>query len=198
MKTKFRSIWIFLFCIGGILFMSECKKKEDSKTIRSPESVIEAGELQVTYSSPVGQTSEPHESDSIVVIFDHPMFPLSSFEEQPKSNILKISPEIPGTFHWLNPKTLAFSPKDRFPYSTDVKITIESGTRTFDGFVLKEDHQWSFSTVRPRLKQHFPQNKQEWIRLEEKILLIFNQPIQAAENIDFIQFVGLNKESNEL
>jgi uncharacterized protein YfaS (alpha-2-macroglobulin family) len=197
MRTKFRSTWIFFICIGGIFCLSECKKKEDPKAIRSPESVVEVGELQVTYSSPLGQTSEPHESDSIVVIFDHPMFPLSSFEEQPKPDIMKISPEIPGTFHWLNPKTLAFSPKDRFPYSTDVKITIESGTRTFDGFVLKEDHQWSFTTVRPLLKQHFPQNKQKWIRLEEKILLIFNQSVQVADNKEFIQIVGLNKESTE-
>jgi len=197
MRTKFGSIWIILICIGGIISISGCKKKEDSKTIRSPESVVEKGELQVTYFSPVGQTTEQHESDTIVVIFDHPMFPLSSFEEQPKPNILKISPDIPGTFHWLNQKTLSFSPKDRFPHSTDVKITIESGTKTFDGFVLKEDHQWSFTTVRPFLTQNFPRNKQKWIRLEDKILLVFNQSVQAAENIEFIQIVGLDQESNE-
>ena len=197
MRTKFRPIWILLFCIGGILSMSGCKKKEDLKTIRSSESVMEMGELKVSYSSPVGQTSEEHESDTIVAIFDHPMFPLSSFDEQKKSNIMKISPEIPGTFRWLNPKTLAFSPEDRFPYSTEVKISIESGTRTYDGYVLKEDHIWSFTTIRPLLTQHFPQNKQKWIRLEERILLVFNQPVQAAENSEVIQMVGLDRNSNE-
>ena len=196
MRTKFGTIWILIICTGGILCLSGCKKKEGSKTIRSPESVVERGELQITYSGPTGPTTEQHESDSIVVIFDHPVFPLSSFEEQPKPDILKISPEIPGTFRWLNPKTLAFFPKDRFPYSTEVKIFIESGTKTFDGFVLKEDYQWSFTTFRPLLKQNFPRNKQKWIQLEKKILLVFNQPIQSAENKEFIQIVGLDKESN--
>ncbi|MCJ7581357.1 MAG: MG2 domain-containing protein, partial [Candidatus Aminicenantes bacterium] len=197
MRTKFRSVWILLFCIGGILSMSGCKKKEDLKTILSSESVAEKGELKVSYSSPMGQTSEEHESDTIVAIFDHPMFPLSSFDEQKKPNLIKISPNIPGTFRWLNPKTLAFSPEDRFPYSTEVKITIESGTRTYDGYVLKEDHIWSFTTIRPLLTQHFPQNKQKWIRLEEKILLVFNQPVQAAENMEVIQMVGLDRNSTE-
>ena len=197
MRTKFKFIWIVLFCFAGILFLCGCKKKEDTKAIRSPESVVAVGELKVTYASPVGQTSEPHESDTIIVIFDHPLFPLSSFDEQLKPNVLTISPEIPGTFRWLNPKTLAFSPEDRFPYSTEVKISIKSGTQTYDGYVLKEDHIWSFSTVRPVLMQHFPQNKQKWITLEDKILLIFNQPVLAAENKELIQMVGLDKESNE-
>ena len=197
MRTKFGYIWILLFCIGGILNISGCKKKEDSKAIRSPESVVEIGELKVTYYSPIGQTSEKHESDTIVAIFDHPMFPLSSFDEQSKPNIMKISPEIPGKFRWLNPKTLSFSPEGRFPYSTEVKISIESGTRTYDGYVLKEDHLWSFITVRPFLTQHFPQNKQKWIKLEANTLLVFNQPVQTDENKEFIQMVGLDKDSKE-
>lgn len=197
MKTKFGSMWILLFCIGGILCLSGCKKKEDFKAIRSPESVVEMGELKVTYSSPVGQTSEKHESDTVVAIFDHPMFPLSSFDDQSKPNIMKISPEIPGKFRWLNPKTLTFSPEGRFPYSTEVKISIESGTRTYDGYVLKEDHLWSFITVRPLLTQHFPQNKQKWIKLEANTLLVFNQPVRTDENKEFIQMLGLNEDSKE-
>ncbi len=197
MRTKFRYMGILLFCIWGILSISGCKKNEDLKTIRSSESVVEIGELKISYSSPVGQTSEEHESDTIVAIFDHPMFPLSSFDEQKKSNILKLSPKVPGTFRWLNPKTLTFSPEDRFPYSTEVRISIEAGTRTYDGYVLKKDHIWSFTTVRPLLTQHFPQNKQKWIRLEERMLLIFNQPVLASENIELIRMVGLDRNSNE-
>ncbi len=197
MRTKFGTIWIFFICFGGLLSISGCNKKEDTRTIRSTETVVEKGELEVTFSSPLGQTTEQHQSDTVVAIFDHPIFPFSSLDEEPKQTVMKISPEIPGTFRWLNPKTLAFSPKDRFPYSTDVEITIESGAKTYDGYILKEDHQWSFTTIRPLLMQNFPNNKQKWIRLEDKILLVFNQPVQTANNKEFIQMLGLDRESNE-
>ncbi len=197
MRPRLVSIFVLLFCIVGILCISGCHKKKNSKAIRSPESVMEKGELKVIFSSPLEQTSKQHESDTIVAIFDHPMFPLSSFDEQAKPSIMNISPLVPGNFRWLNPKTLAFSPEGRFPYSTEVKISIDSGTRTYDGYVLKEDHSWSFTTVRPLLKQHFPQNKQKWIKLEANIRLVFNQPVPTDENKEFLQMVGLDKDSKE-
>ncbi len=40
MRTKFRAFWILFFCIGGILSLSVCKKKEDPDTIDKMKSSI--------------------------------------------------------------------------------------------------------------------------------------------------------------
>jgi hypothetical protein len=177
--------------------MPGCKKEEKRTELYATDQVPEIGELRVTFVSPKDQTSEEHEAETIVAVFDHPFFPLTALEEQKPPAFMKIDPQVPGTARWLNPKTLTFTPEKRFPFATDVQVTLPAGIKTFEGYVLRDEANWSFQTIRPRLIQHFPLNKQKWLKLDTQVLLVFNQPVFAEENKKFIKITGLDKHNQE-
>jgi uncharacterized protein YfaS (alpha-2-macroglobulin family) len=176
---------------------SGCRKKEMESQGPSSVSETTAGELHVVYATPRGKTTEGHESDTVVAVFDRPLFPLETLESQPDPDLLEIKPDIPGRFRWLNPKTVSFTPDERFPYASDFHVVIPAGVKTFDGFVLSEDFKWTFQTLSPTLVQHSPRNKQQWLRLDSQILLVFNQPVLSQGNKDFITLTGLQRNRQE-
>ncbi len=197
LMNRLRMYLVLMLFILLTIGPAGCRKKEMES--QSPSSVSEttAGELHVIYVTPQGKTTEGHESDTIVAVFDHPLFPLETLEGQPTPNIIEIRPEVPGRFRWLNPKTVSFTPDERFPYASDFQIIIPAGAKTFDGFVLSEDFKWTFQTLSPTLVQHFPKNKQPWLRLDTQILLVFNQPVLSQGNKDFITLTGLHRNRQD-
>jgi uncharacterized protein YfaS (alpha-2-macroglobulin family) len=163
-----------------LLFPSGCKSKKEREPLPADEAP--AGTLAVVHASPQGSTEAPHEYDSIVVIFDHPVIPLESLSEGRGSGLMQLEPSFAGRYRWQNPRTLSFTPDEIFPYATEIQATIPAGTRSLDGYVLKEDFSWTFQTIRPRLLQHFPRHEQKWLKPDTEILLVFNQPIQKAKS----------------
>ena len=171
-----------------LLFPSGCKSKKEHKA--SPSEMADAEDLKITFASPKGSTEAPHEYDSIVVIFDHPIIPLEALSDARDSELLKLEPSFGGKHRWLNPKTLSFTPDEFFPFATEIRATIPAGTKSLDGFVLKEDFTWTFHTLRPRLLQHFPRHEQKWLKPDTEILLVFNQPIPKAKSYFTLKKAG--------
>lgn len=194
-----KKLFIQFSIIGlAILFLiSGCKKKEEKSLSSSIDSRAEIGDLHITYVSPKGDTAAPHESETIVAIFDQDMVPLEALSERPGSSFIEFDPPFPGKFRWLNPKTLTFTPDKRLPFSTEIKANIPSGVKSLDGYSLKEDFTWTFRTILPRLTEHFPRDKQKWIKLDSHILLIFNQPIDKKKAKKFLSFTEINREKEE-
>ncbi|MGB8952800.1 MAG: alpha-2-macroglobulin family protein [Candidatus Aminicenantales bacterium] len=189
----------FAFLIFGILVLSlfssiDCKRKEQNLGL-PPDKAI--GDLHVLHVSPKGSTLTAHESEEIVVIFDRPMRPLQALSEEEKTDILKIDPPYSGKYRWMGTKTLTFTPNKRFPYATEIKVTVPAGTWSLEGYTLKEDITWSFRTIRPRLINHFPQNGERQMRLETQVLLIFNQPLAAENAKDFISLHSIHRNGRE-
>jgi len=162
-----------------------------------PASTEIKGDFRVLHVSPKGQTQAASECGEVVVIFDHPMAALEPLPLEETAGLLKFDPPFPGKFRWMGTKTLAFSPKERLPYATEVKLTISAGTRSIDGYVLKEDYAWSFATIRPRLLSHYPQDKDKQQKLDVEPLLIFNQPVEPGKARDFISFTGVDADNHE-
>jgi uncharacterized protein YfaS (alpha-2-macroglobulin family) len=177
-----------------LLFPSGCQSKKEHAA--SPAEMAQAGDLKVTYASPKGSTEALHEYDSIVVIFDHPIKPLEALSEGRGTELLRLEPFFSGNYRWLNPKTMSFEPDEFFPFATEIKATIPAGTKSLDGFVLKEDFTWTFQTLRPRLLEHFPRHEQKWLKPDTEILLVFNQPIQKAKS--YIALKKTGKDSVEI
>jgi len=190
MKKKFTLFFIVLIPIF-LLSPLGCKSKKEKEFPPA-----QPGDLAVTYASPKGSTEAPHEYNSLVVIFDHPMVPLEALSEGSGSGMIKLEPSFAGKYRWLNPKTLTFTPDKLFPFSTDIKATIPAGTKALDGYILKEDFFWTFQTIRPRLLKHFPRNEQKWLRPDTEILLVFNQPIQKSK--PYIAFKKAGKDTAEI
>lgn len=189
MKKRFALIFI-IFAALALLFPQSCKSQKEKGPL--PDETVPAGELKSTYYSPQGKTEAPHESDSIVVIFDHPIIPLEALSEGSGSEIIRLEPSFSGTYRWLNPKTLSFKPDDIFPFATEIRVVISAGTESLDGFIMKEDFSWTFQTIRPRILQHFPRHEQKWLKPDTEILLVFNQPIKKSRS-----HISLKKSEND-
>jgi uncharacterized protein YfaS (alpha-2-macroglobulin family) len=179
---------VFLLLPGG------CKSKKEKAP--PPEASTQIGDISIAYVSPKDSTEAPYEAEAIVVIFDRSMVPLEALPEGRGPSMLLLEPSFSGKHRWLNPKTLTFTPDKPFPYSTEIKVTIPAGTRSFEGYSLKEDFSWTFQTIRPRLLRHFPRNEQRWLRPDTEILLIFNQPVKKDES--FFAFKKIDKDSTEI
>jgi uncharacterized protein YfaS (alpha-2-macroglobulin family) len=193
MKKESMIPLIFLLIIF-LLFPAGCKSKKDKEP--KPETAIQPGGLSITYVSPKGRTEAPHEAEAIIVIFDRSMVPLEALPEGRGPSVMHLEPSFPGKHRWLNPKTLSFTPDKPFPYSTQIMVTVLAGTKTHDGYFLKEDFSWTFQTIRTRILQNFPQNEQKWLGPDTEILLVFNQPINKDES--FFSFKRSGKDIPEI
>jgi len=190
MKEKFR-ISLLILMVLMILIPSGCKSKKE-KDLTPQETFIQGGDLSVAYISPKGSTEDPQETDTLVVIFDRPMVPLEALPEGRGPGLMQLEPLFAGKYRWLNPKTLTFTPDKPFPYSTEIMVTIPTGTKSYDGFSMKEDFFWTFQTIRPRLLKHFPQHEQKWLNPDTEVLLVFNQPIQKEKSFFSLKKTGKN------
>ena len=181
-----------IICIILVAFQAGCKKKSKEQVIRpiGPP----AGDLQILFSSPQGPTAAPHQSERIVVIFDRPMVPLEALSGRKPYSPLRLEPDFPGTVRWLGTKTLTFTPVERFPFASEIKVTIPRDTRSLDNYALAADHSWAFQTVRPRLVSHSPGSNEKAVKLDARVILVFNQAPDASKARDFISLSGLTAD----
>lgn len=195
MKKHLPFIIILLFVIL-ITSGPACKKKDSEKQAASAKDAPK-GELNVTYASPKGNTQAPHESESVVAVFDHPMIPLEALSDERIEPLIKFQPSFDGKYRWLNPKTLSFSPDKPFPHATEITALIPEGTRSFEGYELKQDYTWTFTTIRPRLIDQFPRDQQKGLGLDTEVMLVFNQPVEPPTIKEFISFYRIDSADNE-
>lgn len=102
--------------------------------------------------------------------------------------LLKIEPITRGEFRWIGTRTLVFTPHERFPFNTKIKVTIPSTTAALDGSRLGYDYSWEFETIRPKLIHHHPSHNDRWLPLQPEILLVFNQPMDEGRAAPFISW----------
>ena len=135
---------IALVTVLMLLFaVTACKKKESSPLMQPDPNLPPEGELKVTFVSPSGKTAAPHETEQLVVMFDHPMVPLEQLPEGDGPAMLELSPSVPGKYRWLGSKTMSFTPAKRFPYSREITISIRgdqnAGDRVVAAFAVGVD-----------------------------------------------------------
>jgi len=184
-------VLVFLGLLAG-----GCKRREKTRAAQAPPAEIK-GDLNILHTSPQGPTQTAREAEEIVVMFDHPMVALQPLPQVEEAAPIKFEPPLAGICRWMGTKTLTFSPKERIPFGTSIKATIPKGTRSLDGYGLKEDKVWSFETIRPRLVRYFPENNQGQLRLDTKALLIFNQPVEANMVKGFIALTAISPDGKD-
>lgn len=196
-KKITRGFFYFLLVSVLVLPVSRCKKRAQTGQEGVPKPTAIIGDLQVVHASPQGPTSAAHMAEQIVAIFDHPMVPLQEIPEGDGTSFLKVEPSVVGKFRWLGTRALAFTPSGRFPYATEVKVTIPAGTASLDGYSLKSDYPWTFRTIAPEVVGHSPRDEQRWVRLEDKVRLVFNQPIDEGKAKPFLVLTAVSPEGKE-
>ena len=190
---------ICLFVVLLFVGFSGCKKKNAEAPINPVPAAGEIrGDLKVLSATPKGTTRTPSESQSIVIIFDHPMVALEALPEGDGSSFLKVLPVVPGKHRWLGTRALAFTPDTRLPYATSFVVTVPAGTCSRDGFCLPQDFTWRFDTVRPRVLAHFPAGDQKSLKPDTRVLLVFNQPVSRDKAGKFLTFTGQGPDGREV
>jgi hypothetical protein len=192
-----KKLFVFLAFVSLVFLLTSftsCNKNANSST--PPPTEIK-GDLKILHASPQGETQSCRETQEIIVIFDHPMAALEPLPQEEKASILKFEPSFSGKSRWLGTKALAFTPKARLPYGTEIRVTVPAGLRSLDGYALKENYSWSFNTIRPKLINHYPQDGAKQQKLETQVLLIFNQPMDEDKVKNGLVFLGTGPDNQD-
>lgn len=122
--------------------------------------------------------SEINQSQTLTVLFDHPLRKLT--QENTAPALVKLEPSVEGTFRWLGTSGFEFVPKDVWPAATEFTATVPKGTKTADGGSTIEDYVWKFRTSNLALDTI----NQGRHALAEPITLYFNYAVdpQAIKN----------------
>jgi uncharacterized protein YfaS (alpha-2-macroglobulin family) len=180
------------------LLIGGCKReRKEGASAELQKGVADSGDLNVLSVTPQGFASGPREAEAVVVMFDRPMVALEAISEGKGRAILKFRPPFSGKTRWLGSRTMTFTPDRRFPFSTDIEVTVPEGTEALDGSALKTAYTWTFQTPAPRLVRHYPEDKQKWLTLDTRILLVFNQDMDRKSARDFISLVSVDERGTE-
>ncbi|MBN1315509.1 MAG: Ig-like domain-containing protein, partial [Anaerolineales bacterium] len=139
------------------------------------------GYLQVAQTLPAAGTADAEPDSAITMIFNRPVVPLTTLDEQaylPQPLIL--SPAVEGRGEWLNTSIYVFTPDEPLVGGTTYTARIEAGLEDTTGGLLAEDVSWSFTTRPPLVVWQDPVEGQDLVPIDQKITITFNQPIDAG------------------
>lgn len=105
--------------------------------------------VQVTATQPSDGSTNVDPSTQILVIFNRPIVPLTSIDEQEQlPQPLAIEPATSGVGEWINTSVYSFQPDKTLLGSAEYSVTIEE-LNSFSGERLAESHTFTFTTAAP-------------------------------------------------
>ncbi|HLA43192.1 MAG TPA: Ig-like domain-containing protein, partial [Aggregatilineales bacterium] len=151
------------------------------------------GFLEVAEVLPADGQTEIDTDSLITVIFNRPVVPLVSIEEQQDlPTPLEISPELNGTGEWLNTSIYVFRPDPGLLGGLDHTVTVKAGLTDVTGAVLREDFSWTFSTLQPEIIDVSPGFDSGNLPLETTVSVYFSQAMNVATTSDAFSLVDSN------
>ncbi len=114
--------------------------------------------------------------------FSEPMVPLGTVDDValPAEAVpVLLAPQPPGTWRWIDTRTLVFEPETRFAYATHHRVEVAKGLSSALGSTLPASASWRFSTAAPNVIDQRPWG--ESLPLQPLIALAFDQPVRGAE-----------------
>jgi alpha-2-macroglobulin len=158
-----------------------------------PERPAEAAPLDILRIVPEGETEmAPH----LTVAFSQPMVPLATLADLDARQVpVRLTPQPPGRWRWIDTRTLRFEPEGRFPMATVYVVEVAAGTRSAAGGVLEAAVRHEFAMPGPRAvggypHQHAPSlvggsfggrgSGGSQFGLQPVIVLVFDQEVDAA------------------
>jgi uncharacterized protein YfaS (alpha-2-macroglobulin family) len=143
-----------------------------------PQKVEKA--LVAPHISPQGEISRESE---VRIRFGEAMVPVAEvgLAKQPPATI---TPNVPGTWRWLDSRVLLFTTSKRFPGSTEFVVRVPAGTKALGGAKLAEDVSVRFQTAPVRMSGRFPSRS---ILPTSPFLVTFDQEIDLDRILPFLQ-----------
>ncbi len=184
-------VWIFSLAALAFTstFMACEKKKTDSENLQTQIPINQnykpdtswqlpggdtsrvkppAGLLEITMYGPQGETQGQVQ---IKIDFPRPLVPLTTLSDARREAVLRhfdLDPRIEGHFRIVGTSGVVFEPAHSLPMATDYTVTVTRGLRDMDGYELKKDFSWKFSTPLPQISI-FPENNREQVNTNQEI-----------------------------
>jgi uncharacterized protein YfaS (alpha-2-macroglobulin family) len=144
--------------------------------------------LQIRRISPSGTDVQP--GQEVVFQFDRPMARLGNMARKPSALPIKITPELPCQWRWLNVSELAcrLPGKAKFRPATHYSVTVGTALTALDGAHLAQPVTRTFTTERPKV---------DWVRFRKwrspvmpAYLVRFNLPVTPGSVKKSLYFAG--------
>ncbi len=149
-----------------------------------------ADDLFVSQVFPADGTVDVESNAVITIIFNRPVVPLVSLEDQGgMAQPLRISPPIQGSGEWINTSVYIFHPEEALASSTMYELEVEKGLSDIIGSRLQETYQWQFTTAAPGISTFGisspvyvtnPEDNYKGVFLESAFEIVFLQPMNRA------------------
>jgi hypothetical protein len=131
----------------------------------------------------VTPTGETELAPYLTVVFSKPMVGLG-IDGEPIDGVApaRIAPEVPGSWRWLDVRTLRFEPESgRLPGATEFTVSVPRSAESLEGTPMEEPYEARFATAGPRALGGFPSRdlpREEGLAdLLPTILLTFDQAV---------------------
>lgn len=170
------------------------------------------GFLRATQVLPDPGAMDINPTSSIVVTFNRPVVPLgvdntADTSSAPQAFTLssETDPDPSGKGEWINTSTYIFYPEPPLTGGTQYTVRINPQLGGVDGSPLEfedsaglsQDGSWSFSTAYPRPVSIQPSPYSSGVRLDEKVILKFNQPMDAGSVNENFSLLDMQRQPVE-
>jgi uncharacterized protein YfaS (alpha-2-macroglobulin family) len=137
--------------------------------------------LEVTDTLPEAGTADVDPSAGIIVVFNRPVVPLGTIEENAAlPGPLRFTPALQGTGEWVNTAIYRFTPDPGLAGGTDYTVRIAPDLRAVDGAALAGPYAFSFTTAVPAITGLSPAGGDTGVALDRSVQVVFSMPVDRA------------------
>ena len=139
------------------------------------------GYLAVAQTIPADGASDAAADSLITVLFNRPVVPLTSLEQQASlPRPVSFEPAIEGAGEWLNTSIYVFRPSRPLAAGVTYVGRVAAGLQDTTGALLQEDYTWTFNVAAPVVKTFDPPNGGTDVDLRRPISITFSQKMDHA------------------
>jgi alpha-2-macroglobulin len=139
------------------------------------------GSLSVAQTIPADGAQEVAADDTITILFNRPVVPLSGVADQ--ANLptpVTFDPPIAGQGRWLNTSIYVFTPAAALAAGTTYAGVIAAGLKDTTGAPLETETRFAFTVAPPQVVVIDPAPAASAVKMRERIRLDFSQPMDHA------------------
>ncbi|HTX92091.1 MAG TPA: Ig-like domain-containing protein [Anaerolineales bacterium] len=145
---------------------------------------------------PADATEDVDYKSAITVIFNKPVVPLMSIEDQLNlPSPIEITPPVAGTGEWVSSSVYVYQPDKGLSSGTSYQVRVRSSLRDTTGSSLDQDYVWGFKTSSPSVAKFVLTGEGnvysrdiDSILLNQGFMLIFNQPMDEKSVAAALKF----------
>ncbi|HEX8993345.1 MAG TPA: Ig-like domain-containing protein [Anaerolineales bacterium] len=142
--------------------------------------------LEVAQVFPAADAEDVDQTTTITVIFNHPVVPLATLEDQAVlPQPIELSPPVAGKGRWLNTSVYVFEPEPALVGGIRYTVRVGAGLKDIDGNTLKSSFVSQFTTRAPGIETFLikngpsnpPLDNVQNILLDQAFVVTFYQPM---------------------